>query len=786
MSTPTALRSAPGAPGLEPRWTSSSKEGIGTAYHTSCRVWFTLSHGIVNELYWPTIDRPQIRDFGFLITDGETFVHEEKRDLLHKIEYPEKDCLLYRLTNTDPAGRYRLIKEVLADPHKSVVVLNCKLEVLDTSLTGKLKVYALLAPHLDGGGMGNSGIVCDFAGRKLLRAEKGQTFLAFGATPDFKKRSVGFVGTSDGWQDVMQHNTMGWEYTEARNGNIALTAEIDLSDNMAWTCAISLSDSAVHAATSLLQTLAVPSAEMRAEYCHQWRRAEVKPEHDLKEHTGDGGSMARLSRCVLLAHEDKVFSGAIIASLSIPWGEDRADGEIGGYHLVWTRDLVQSASALLATGQTETARHALIWLACIQQADGSFPQNSWMDGTPYWKGIQLDESAAPALLAWRLKRAGALKEFSPKIILTRAARFLMLQGPVTMQERWEEQSGYSPSTLAVVISGLLCIADFAREAEDLEVAAFVEDYADWLNAHVDEWCACTVGTPHYLRITPANPYRPDPHPDPNTLMIQLANGGGKHPARDIIGGDFLHLVRLGLRAPDHPLVVNTIQIMDQTIRYDLPQGPGWRRYNFDGYGQRDDGSGFDETGTGRCWPILTGERGHYELAAGNDPLPYIKTLEKMANSGGMISEQLWDGEDQPGHGFKKGEPTGAAMPLCWSHAEYLSLVRSRKDGVPFDRIPMCHERYVQNPREHKVEIWTGNHRTQRIQHGKILRLILPEKAQVIVVSPGHDTAVPEVVYLRVLDLWYADINTVTYTADSELVFSFQIGDLQEEARVNVL
>src|SRR5678815_4501926 len=120
-----------GAPGTEARWTSSAKEGIGTAYHTSCRLWFTLSHGIVNEIYYPHVDHPNTRDFQFLISDGETFCHEEKRDLDHRTEYPERDCPFYRITNSEPHGRYRIIKHVLTDPHRSVLLVHTKLEVLD-------------------------------------------------------------------------------------------------------------------------------------------------------------------------------------------------------------------------------------------------------------------------------------------------------------------------------------------------------------------------------------------------------------------------------------------------------------------------------------------------------------------------------------------------------------------------------------------------------------------------------------------------------------------------------
>src|SRR5450759_625169 len=177
----TETSAAFGAPGIEPRWTSSAKEGLGTAYHTSCRVWFTLSHGIVNEIYYPSVDEPNTRDFQFLISDGETFCHEEKRDLEHLIEYPERDCLFYRLTNSEPNGRYRLIKHILADPHRSVVLMHTQLEVLDESLRGKLRLYALLAPHIARQGAGNSGWCSEIGGNQLLHDERKGVHLVIGS-----------------------------------------------------------------------------------------------------------------------------------------------------------------------------------------------------------------------------------------------------------------------------------------------------------------------------------------------------------------------------------------------------------------------------------------------------------------------------------------------------------------------------------------------------------------------------------------------------------------------------
>ena len=474
---PTETSAAFGAPGIEPRWTSSAKEGLGTAYHTSCRVWFTLSHGIVNEIYYPCVDQPNTRDFQFLITDGETFCHEEKRDL------------------------------------------------------------------------------------------------------------------------------------------------------------------------------------------------------------------------------------------------------------------AQSATALLASGQTGTPLRALIRLAAIQRTDGRFPQNSWINGTAYWSGVQLDEVAAPILLAWRLHTEGVtLGRFDPCVMISRAAGYLIRQGPVTAQERWEENPGYSPSTLATVIASLVGAAEFAKQHGEGSTADFILVYADWLAAHLEEWTVTTAGElvegfrRHYIRINPTDPETPNPHADPNTTVLAIANGGGVQPARKVVGGDFLHLVRLGIRAADAPLVRDSLAVIDRLLKCDLPQGPCWRRYNHDGYGQKDDGSAFDGTGVGRAWPILTGERGHYELAAGRDPVPFVAALEKFANEGGMISEQLWNAEDLGG--MRRGLPTGAAMPLCWAHAEYVSLVRSAHDGVCFDRVEPAFQRYVAHPVTSRHEIWSFRHPANRMSHGKILRLILAADATV--------------------------------------------------------
>lgn len=768
-----------GAPGTEPRWTSSAKEGLGTSYHTGCRMWFTLSHGIVNEIYYPSVDQPNTRDFQFLVSDGKTFCHEEKRDFLHEMEYPERHCLLYRLVNTEREGRYRVVKQILTDPHRSVLLVHIRLEIVDESLRGRLRLYALLAPHIARQGKDNSGQCVEISATKILHAHRSSVHLMMAAAPGFVRRSVGYVGYSDGWQDLMRNFEMKWNFRRAEHGNIALTAELELDENGEATVGVAMGGSYQSTAAKLMQSLAPPFTQHRAAYVRQWQRTAINPDFDFPQDTTDGGHLYRLSRCILLSHEDKLFQGAMVASMSIPWGESKDDNDLGGYHLVWTRDLVQSAGALLATGQTGTPLRALIWLAAIQRADGSFPQNSWIDGSAYWSGQQLDEMAAPILLACRLHREGVLLgDFDPMVMILRAVRYLVLQGPVTGQERWEENSGFSPSTLATVIAGLVSAADLCQARGLGGTADFILAYADWLAAHVEEWTVTTEGElvegipRHFIRINPTDPSSPDTDADPNRTLLQVANGGGLHPARNIVGGDFLHLVRLGIRSPEDPLVRQSVTVLDRVLKRDLPQGPCWRRYNHDGYGQKADGTAFDGTGVGRSWPILTGERGHYELAAGRDPLPFISTIEKFANVGALLTEQLWDDDDLPGH-WRKGEPTGAAMPLCWSHAEYVTLVRSRHEGVCFDRVEAAYQRYVAKPVASRHEFWEFRFPLRRMARGKILRVVLDSEAT-LVWTDDHWTSRKQVALQpeSSLRLWYADLATADLEPAAVLEFTF--------------
>ncbi|MBS1802753.1 MAG: glucan 1,4-alpha-glucosidase [Acidobacteria bacterium] len=736
-----------GAPGLQARWTSSVKDAIGTAYSASSRVWFTCSHGVLNEIYHPTIDSAQVRDMEFLVTDGETFVHEEKRDLLTTFEYIHPEALGIRYVNTDPNSRYTLTKEIISDPHHSVILQRVRLEGHD-DLIPRLKVYALLAPHLDGGGAGNTGRAIDIAGHKMLLAFKNQWSMAMGASCGFSRVSCGFVGTSDGWRDLMDRYSMDWEFGSATNGNIALFGELNLGaagvdGAREFTVAIGLGEGNHTALQKTMSALATSFDEHRERFIGQWHRV-ANPEW-LAAKSCDGGKLMRASHNVLLAHEDKTFSGAFVASASIPWGQAHGDEDLGGYHLVWTRDMVQTASALLACGRTETARRALVYLACTQKPDGGFAQNFWVDGRPYWSGVQLDEVAFPIILAWRLWKADALGEVDNFSVVERAAAFLVQHAPITHQERWEENAGYSPSTLAAVIGGLICAADMARAHDSSEMATFLEEFADWIERHLEDWTVTNNGvlhpeiTRHYMRVRPPEKGEAYACEDCGTEIIHINNRAPgertEFEAREIIDAGFLELVRYGVRRADDPLMIDSLKVVDAVLKTDLPQGPGWHRYNYDGYGQRADGGPFQGWGTGRVWPLFTGERAHYELAAGNDPSTLIATYERFATPGQMMPEQVWDEANRPHQGLVMGKPAGSAVPLVWAHAEYLKLLRSTTDGKVFDRIDCVYNRYCEPDGRKKVrgdlEFYSRRRPIQKVYAGETLRILDDTKFEVV-------------------------------------------------------
>ena len=725
-------RSAFGAPGCEPRWTDADKDGIGTAFSSGSRIWFTIRKGIVTEVYYPTVDRPQLRDLEFLFADGNGFFLEEKHDLQYAVDRlsPSQG---YSIKSHDRDRRLSLTKEIIADPNRSCVLLHTK---LDSSLKG-LNTYLLCAPHLEGAGSANNAFVIEVSGRELLVAEKKNRWLAVDASCGFARLSCGYVGTSDGYTDLVQHHKMAFEFDEARNGNVALTGELNLSGSHEFTVALAFGETLPNVVSTLFQTLGLPYKERRQVFIRQWQTA-TNGRRPLEKASGDKGHLYEASYNLLLSHEDKLYRGAFVASLSIPWGEARNDENgKGGYHLVWTRDMVESAMGLLAAGNTAAPFRALIYLAARQEEDGGFPQNFWVNGDAFRNETQLDEIAFPILLAWRLNKDRLLGEFNPLVMVKRAAAFLLHRGPVTGEERWEEAGGYSPSTLAAVISALICAAGFIRAQKDDQSASasFLESYADFLRAHIEEWTVTTKGSlvsglsRYFVRLNPAKPgeaIRPGALDDATLGIADQPPGSApSYPARDVVDGGFLQLVRYGILAANDPLVVDSLRVVDEILKVDTPKGPCWHRYNHDGYGQRPDGGPFVKWGRGGGWPLLTGERGHYELAAGRDARPFLSAMERFSNGTGLLPEQVWDEDDLPEVNMRRGGPTGSANPLLWAHSEYLRLLRSARDRKVFDLIPEVAERYRGQATRSRIEFWQPSHPISHARKGHILRICAP-------------------------------------------------------------
>jgi glucoamylase len=193
-----------------------------------------------------------------------------------------------------------------------------------------------------------------------------------------------------------------------------------------------------------------------------------------------------------------------------------------------------------------------------------------------------------------------------------------------------------------------------------------------------------------------------------------------------VDAGFLQLVRYGIRRPDDPLMTDSLKVIDALLKVDTPVGPVWRRYNHDGYGQREDGGPYVGWGKGRAWPLLAGERAHFELAAGHDVRPFIQALEGFASPMALLPEQVWDESDRPDAYMFLGKPTGSAMPLMWAHAEYVKLLRSVSDGRVFDLIPDVASRYLGDRKGRELfEIWKFNWQARTVKQGFTLRIQVP-------------------------------------------------------------
>jgi glucoamylase len=721
------IEHAPGGPGIPPTWTSSAKDMVGCALGNS-RLWFTLGFGIVNEVYYPRVDMPQIRDLGFIVADGEGFWAEVKRVANYRMQLLAPGVPAVEIVHQHE--RYTLRLRIAPDSRRDVLAIECRLDG-----DPKLKLYALLAPHLGATGYDNTAAAAVYRGRRVLWAEQGPFGLALAAVDETQRDAItrgsaGYVGDSDGWQDFARNGAMTCEYAKAGPGNVALMAELPRLAVLALAFGSSDDAAATLAITSLLQ----PFDSLLQQHIAPWQtwHAENRERHavplDVPPALAD---QYLVSTVVLRSHRDKTYPGAMVASLSVPWGD--AGNERGGYHLVWPRDLVETAGALLAFGAERDARDTLRYLIATQIEDGHWNQNQWLGGQPYWQGIQLDESAFPVLLAAALDERDALSGIEVADMVSRALGFIARNGPCTEQDRWEENAGVNPFTLAV------CIAALVAGAELLPAPAseWAVELADFWNNNAENWTSVT-GTPlaqqlrvsgYYVRVAP--PQIVENHGElRHVIQIRNRVGDVDIEADEEVGTEFLQLVRFGLRSPDDPLILDSIRVADALLKTETPCGPVWHRYNGDGYGEHDDGRAYDGTGRGRGWPLLTGERGHYELAAGRDPTPYLEAMAAMASSGGMLPEQVWDTDPIATRRLTPGRPSGSAMPLVWAHAEFIKLMVSRHLGHAVDRPRAVWRRYQGRRPVARHAFWWPHAPIKSVPAGARLAIALPSPALV--------------------------------------------------------
>ncbi len=739
-------RDAPGAPGDDPRWAAAAKDGVGTALSASANstslVWFTLGRGVLTEVFYPRVDRACTRDLGLVVTAAGGFRSDEQADTEHRVEYPTEGVPLYRLVNTCRQGRYRVEKTVFAHPHQDAVLQVTRFVPLKGGLDA-YRLFARLTPHLGNRGEGNTAWLGEHQGLPMLFARREHHALALASSAPWFAGTAGFVGASDGRDDLERNGRLTREYDRAEDGNVALTGEVDLvACGGAFALALGFGAGPAEAGHRALSTLMDDPEALRAEYTRGWQDW-LKTLTIPSAAGGKGGrDLSRLSAAVIQTHGAQSIPGAFIASLSTPWGASRGDEEkdrgTGGYHLVWPRDLVESAGGLLAAGAKPEALRVLAYLRATQDADGHWPQNMWASGARYWTGNQLGETAFPLLLIDLLRRNGALADddlsrYWP--MARRAAASIVRSGPSTQQDRWENQKGYTPFTLAVVIAGLLIAVELAEGQGEPEVAAYLRETADAWNTAVESWLYVTgtglarrLGVEgYYVRSIPPDQDDGAPPRLGRVRLKTVPSSPAGVPVTEVVSPDALALVRFGLREPDDPRVVNTVKAIDALLKVETPRGPAWRRYNGDAYGEKPDGSPYvlgGKDGVGRAWPLLTGERAHYELAAGRraEAVRLAHAIEALAGDGGMIPEQVWDADAIPDRGLFLGRPTGSAMPLAWAHAEYLKLLRSVQDGRVFDTPPQTVRRYLKEKVVSGRVIWRFDHRRSEIAPGDALRV----------------------------------------------------------------
>ena len=730
-------------PPERPRWTTGEKHGVcTTADHDAAepsRVWFTLTEGALTEARFPRIDVMNLRTMDFLVRcreDGHTVRTHTRRGeqtdaVLRRVEPVADDALLYRhVFVADDIGdghEWTLTVEYAVDTNHDAVVADVSFEAADGATYDVFSVADLslgdVADDVSGLRVGEAGSYNLLASERatyaadapdpLLVDEDGEAYsvaLALATTGRFDWATVDAAG-SDRLADLFD-GAIPDAQSSVTDGNVVLVGKVGSGSSVEETVALGFAEEANTAAALGEANGALERGfeTVRESYVGTWRSAladvsvpaSVRGDYEL-EAQYDAALMC------LLAVEDKTYAGASIASPSVPWGQAVvADEPKGyGYNFVWSRDLYQVFTVFNTVGFHDIAVDQLAYIYEYQQDEAGFiPQNTYVNGTTRWGGEQMDNISFPQVMAYQLREAGFGFDDVPYEYenVRRSADYVARNGPSTAQERWEEESGYSPSSIATEIAGLACAATLADEAGHAADALCWMALADDWAANVESWTATETGTarhaetPYYVRVTR------DGDPDAGHYRT-LANGGPTLDERDIIDAGFLELVRLGVLQADDPTIENSLAAVDRSIRVEAGSAPGFYRYNGDGYGERATGDqggpwSAENAGKGRLWPLLSGERAEYELLADAlgagtdvDPADCLRAMQEFANPGRMIAEQVWDREYGTGYDWAFGEGTGSATPLAWAMAQYVRLAHGIDAGEPVETPAVVERRY---------------------------------------------------------------------------------------------
>ncbi|HEY1531706.1 MAG TPA: glucodextranase DOMON-like domain-containing protein [Galbitalea sp.] len=739
---------AAGGPGTTSHQDQSRKDCVGTARNTTSKIWFTVANGVLSDVYAPTVDATNVETMQYIVTDGSTFTDLQTRDMTYTAK-SDSTGMMCTVTSTAKNHSYKLVTTYLTDPARDSVVVHTRFEPA-TRAARNDKLFVRLDANAGGNGGGGSAnggadtavtdtstgspIPMSFDTNTVSQANRTAyavpSYIALKASKSFSSVSSGFVGTpSDGLAQLDANHSLGPVTDSATAGNVEQTAGIQLDNNRETTLALGFGTTQAAAVKTAKATASSAVNGMERTYTKAWQKYDnqLNSPHlasanlsSSQRHTAETDYYQ--SANVVKASEDKTYPGAIVAGLDAPWGQSIAANDPGnlfqpGYKEVFARDLYEAWTALYTDGDLATAKDTVRYLLLhSQQANGSQPRNSLLDGTKAADAFndQLDESAYPILMAWQ-SGLGPDKTLWPHVKL--AADFLASHGPSFGVERWEEQTGYSPSTIAAEIAGLVAAASIANEHGDAASARVWLATADQYQRSIKTWGVTTTGplsaSPYFIRLSKTG--------DPNAaISYNVGNGGPTLDQRAVVDNGFLEYVRLGILPASDPVVANSLKVTDATIEKQTDSGPGWLRYNGDGYGDCQVGAGTScttegapwtnggaNTGTGHPWPVLGAERAQQDLVTGNttSAANELVTINKENSGPGIVPEQVWDYPDVAPSpygtdptlasiGFTNGQADGSASPLTWGSASQVRLTADLGARTTVEQPSIVRNRYV--------------------------------------------------------------------------------------------